>query len=86
MYMQNFLGIACACKVHRLFLPTNSSDAELLILHKAILRVKQYRLLLTSLGVPMSAPTKPHEDNESVVHTLQYYRITPRLRHVGIPI
>ena len=67
MDTQKLLGTACAWKVHMLFLPTNSSDAELRILCKAILRVKQYRLLLTSLGAPMSAPTKGHEDNESVV-------------------
>lgn len=64
-------------------MPTNSSEAELRISYKAIIRVKQYRLLLTSLGVPTSA--KCYEDNESVVHTMTSHRITPRLRHVDIP-
>ena len=58
MEIQTFLGTACAWKVHRLFLPTNSSDAELRVLHKAILRVEQHRLLWTSIGVPTSKPTK----------------------------
>ena len=86
MDMPFFLGTACAWKVHRLFLPTNSSDTELRVLHKAVFRVKQFRLLLTSIGMPTSKPTKAYEDNGAVVYSVLSHRITPRLRHVGIPI
>ena len=86
MDSQIFICTACAWKVHRLFLPTNNSDAELRMLHKSILRVKQYRLLLTSLDIPTSKPTKAYEESESVVHSVQSNRITPRLRHAEIPI
>ena len=68
-----------------MFLPTNSSEAELKILHKAILRGKQCRLLLTLLGIPTSKPTKACEDNESVVHSVQSHHINPRLLHVDNP-
>ena len=86
MGMQTFLGTSCAWKVHRLFLPTNNSDAELRILHKSILRAKHCFLLITSLGVSTSKPTKAYEVNESVVHLVQRRRITPRLRYADIPI
>ena len=69
--MQTFLGTICSFKFYLLFLPTNSSDAELQILHKAMLRVKQYHLLLTSFGIPNSKPTKACEENESMVHSIQ---------------
>ena len=86
MDIQTFLGTVCAWKVYRLFISTNSSDAELQITHNTILRTKQHRLLLTSLGVPTSKPTKVYEENESVIYSVQYRRVTPRLRHMDIPI
>ena len=48
MYIQNFLGTANSWKIHRLLVPTNSSEEELNITHEAIIRVKKYRLLFTS--------------------------------------
>ena len=51
IYMQNFLGTACSWKIHCLIVPTNSSEVELHMLHATIVRIKQHRLLLTSLGV-----------------------------------
>ena len=46
----------------------------------------KYRLLLTSLGVPTSNPTKCYEDNESVTHTVPSHRIAPRLRHARMSV
>ena len=86
MDMQTFFGTACNWKVHRLFLPANSSDAELRALCKAILRVKHHRLLLTSIGIPTSKPTKSYEENGAVVHSVLSHQINTRLRHVNIPI
>ena len=83
---QTFLGTACTWKIHCLLVPTNGSDAELRVLHEAIIRAKQCRLLLTSLGFPVSAPTKVYDDDESDVHAIKTRRITPRLRHVNVLI
>ena len=83
MGSQTFVGTA-SLKVRRLFLPTNRRDAKLRIL--CILRLKQYRLLLTSIGVPTSKPIKAYDNNESVVHSVRYHHITPRSRHVDIPM
>ena len=58
MGMHKFLGTACACKEYRLFLPTNSSNTKLGVLCEAIFWLKQHRLILTSLGIPTSKPTK----------------------------
>ena len=56
------------------------------MLHAAIIRVKQCRLLLAYLWIPTSKPTKCYEDNGSVVHTVTSDLFTPRLRHIDIPI
>ena len=80
------MGTACAWKVHRLFLPTNRSDADLIELRKDVLRVKRHRLLLTSIGIPTSIPTKAYGESEAGVHYGLDHWITPRLRHVDIPI
>ena len=55
-------------------------------MHKDIIRIKQYRILLTSLGAPTSNPTKCYEDNESVTHTVPSHRIAPRLRHARMSV
>ena len=81
---QTFMDTECVCKVHHLFLPTNNSDAELRALHKDVLRGKQHRLILTSIRIPTSKPTKVYEYNEAVVYSVLSHRITPRLRNVDI--
>ena len=48
--------------------------------------MKQCRLLIVSLSIPTSKPTKACEDNESVVYKNKSHRVTPRLRHVCILI
>ena len=86
MGTQAFLGTAFTWKARLLFLPTKSNDAKWRVLHKAILRVKQYRFLLTSVSIPTSKLAKAKEDKESVSRSIKSHLIDTRLRHVDIPI
>ena len=84
--MHVFMGTACAWKMHRFFVPINSSDVEMKTLFKSVVRLKTCRLLLTSLEFVATSPTKVYEDNEAVVTSVNSHRITPRLRHIDIPL
>jgi len=86
MDIQTFLRTAYAWKIHHLLFPINISNAELRVLYKAIIHINKFLLLLTFLGIPTIKPTKAYEDNNSVIHTISSRQITPRLRHVDIPI
>ena len=65
-----FMGISCTLKTHRFFVPINSSNAEMKILFKSVVRVKTFRLLLMSMGFILARPTKGYEDNEAVVSSV----------------
>ena len=84
--MHTFMGTVCAWKIYRFHIPINSSDAEMKILCKSVVWLKTIRLFLTSIGFPATRPTKVYEDNEAVASTVTSHRITPRLRHIDIPL
>lgn len=86
MDMHTFMGTVCAWKIYRFMVPINSSDAEMRVLFKSVVRVKTFRLFLISLGCPPTSPTRVYEDNEAVVTSVNSHRITPRLRHIDIPL
>lgn len=86
MDLHAFMGTVCAWKMHRFFVPINSSDSEIKTLFKSVVRVKTFRLLLTSMRLIPAKPTKVYEDNEAVALSTNSHRITPRLRHIDIPL
>ena len=70
----------------QLFVPINSSDAEMKMLFKSVARVKTFGLLLTSIGFLPTKPTRVYEDNEAVTSSVTTHRITRRSRHIDIPL
>ena len=67
-------------EIYRLFLPINSTDAEMRLIYKAVVRVRQFQFLVTSLGFLPTKPTKVYEDNVAVVTSIISNKITPRHR------
>ena len=53
---------------------------------KSEVRLKSFCPFLTSIGCPASAPTKAYEDNKAAVSSVASHCITPRLRHIDIPL
>ena len=54
------------------------------ILHKSIVRLKTFRLLLTSIRFTAISPTIVYKDNEAIATSVNSHRITPQLRHINI--
>ena len=51
-----------------------------------MVRVSQFRFLVTSLGFLPAYPTKVYEDNAAVVTSITTKKITPRLRNIDLPL
>ena len=86
MDLHTFMGTTCAWKVYRLFLPIHSCDAEIRMLFKSLVRLKQFRLILTSTGFTPTRPTTLYEDNKVVTNSITSHRITPRLMRADIQL
>ena len=84
MDLHVFMGTACTWKFYRLMMYDHSSDAEIRILLKSLVRLKQFRLILTSMGFTTTRPIKVYKDNEVVTNSDTYHCVIPRIRHVYI--
>ena len=51
-----------------------------------MVRARQFRLLAPSLGFIPANASKVCEDNATVVTSITANKITPRLRHIGLPL
>ena len=80
------LGTAIFWKVCHLILPVNSTNAELRILYLALLKTKEIMNLLMSIGLPIGDPTPHYEDNTMVINIAHAHRVTPRLKHMDLPV
>ena len=69
-----------------LFLPINSTDSEMILIYKAMVRVRRFRFLVNSLGFIPTEPSKVYEYNAAVVASITANKITPRLRHIDLPL
>ena len=56
------------------------------LIYKVIVRVRQYRFLVTSLIFIPKKTTKVYEDNEEVVTHITTNKITLQLRHIHLPL
>ena len=86
MDLYAFMGTSCAWKVYRLMLPVNSSDVEIRELFKSLVRLKKFRLLLTTMGFTSTLTDKSYEDDEAITNSITSHRITPRLYHIDVPL
>ena len=51
-----------------------------------MVRIRQFRLLVTSLVFLTTKLTKVYEDNEALVTSITANKETPRIRHVDLPL
>ena len=80
-------GSAITWKVHKdMCIATSSTDAETRAIFKGVRRVITLRGFMTSLGFPVNTPTSIFEDNKGTHDLIEAKRMTPRLKHIDIPI
>jgi hypothetical protein len=65
---------------------THTTDAETKAQFVAVRRLQPIRRLLESMGYPCPAPTNVYTDNSAVTAIVEANRMTPRCRHIDIPI
>ena len=49
-------------------------------------QVIQYRRFKVSLGSPIDYPTPVYEDNDAVLSQVKHHTVTPRIKHLYIPM
>jgi hypothetical protein len=65
---------------------THTTDAEMKAQFTAVRRLQPIRRLLESMGYPCQKPTPAYTDNAAVAAVIDAKRMTPRCRHIDIPI
>jgi hypothetical protein len=64
----------------------HTTDAELNGAYCGVRHLKPIRQLFSFMGLPLGEPTTLHTDNAAVAAIIDSGRLTPRVRHVDIPI
>jgi hypothetical protein len=64
----------------------HTTDSEMNGAFVGVRHLKPIRQLLSFMGVPLGSPTPLHIDNAAVASVLNSDRMTPRCRHIDIPI
>ena len=80
-------GTAFSWKGRRqLFPPLHPTHSEINLFFFALVRTIRFRLLLRSVCMLDGEPTITHTDNKSTMDIVQAQKITPRIKHIDLPI
>ena len=80
-------SVAVSWKVHKdMCIASSTTDAETRAAFKAIRRIITARNFFCHLGVPIKDPTPLFEDNKGTLDLIEAGRLTPRLKHIDIPL
>ena len=55
-------------------------------MYKAVKKTKVIRRYMEALALHTGAPTVHWEDNTCCISVVEYKRVTPRVRHIDIPV
>jgi len=70
----------------QLAIATSTTDAETRSLFTGLKKVLTFRNFLTHLGFPEQEPTTIFEDNQGTSDIVHAGRLTPRVKHIDIPL
>ena len=80
-------GVAIDCKVKKTIkIMTNTTDSELNASYVGVKRILPFRSLSLQMGLTLRKPTPLFGDNGASIAVIQTERMTPRCRHLDIPI
>ena len=81
------LNVAIQCKVKKSTnIAGHTTDAEMKGTYSGVRRLLPLRCILESMGFPCQQPTPLYVDNAAVSAIIDAKRMTPRCRHLDIPI
>ena len=81
------LNVAIQCKVKKsTTIAGHTTDAEMKGTYSGVRRLLPLRRILESMGFPCATPTPLYVDNAAVSAIIDAKRMTPRCRHMDIPI
>ena len=81
------LNVAIQCKVKKSqTIAGHTTDAEMKGTYSGVRRLLPLRRILESMGFPCQHPTPLYVDNAAVSAIIDAKRMTPRCRHLDIPI
>ena len=63
-----------------------TNDSEIKAIFKGTKKTKIFRRFLESVGRPLTHPTPTYEDNDATISQILKERLTPRIKHLGIPM
>ena len=70
----------------QLSVATSTTDAETRSLFSGLRRIHTFRLFLRHLGFPIPSPTIIFEDNKGTTDIVNAGRLTPRVKHIDVPL
>ena len=80
-------SVAVSWKVHKdMCIASSTTDAETRAAFKAIWRIITARNFFAHLGFPIKDPTPMFEYNKGTLDLIEAGRLTPRLKHIDIPL
>ena len=80
-------SVIVSWKVHKdMSIASSSTDAETRAAFRSVRRVITLRLFFMHLGYPIASPTPLFEDNKGTHDLINSGRMTPRLKHIDVPL
>ena len=65
---------------------SDSTDGEIRCMYKAVKKTKVIRRYMEALALYTGAPTVHWEDNTSCISVVEAKIVTPRVKHIDIPV
>ena len=85
--IHTLLGIYVCWKVQiQPAVASDSTDGEIRFMYMAFKKHKDIRRYKKSSEIHMGAPTVHWEYNTSCIYVVEGKRVTPRVKHIGIPV
>ena len=64
----------------------DSTDGEIRCMYKSVRKTKVIRRYMEALEIHTGVPTVYCEDNASFIYVVEAQRVTPRVKHIDIPV
>ena len=85
--IHNLLGVAVWCKVQiQPAIASDSTDWEIRCMYKAVRKNKVIRRYMRDLSLYTGAISVHWEDNTNCISVVEAKRVTPRVKHIDIPV
>ena len=85
--LHDLLGVAVCWKLQtQTAIASDSTDGEIRCMYRAVKKTKAIRRYMEALELHTGAPTVHWEDNTRCIYIFEAKIVTPRVKHIDIPV